>query len=373
MNFKFYFHNGVCTMNRIILIGNGFDLAHGLKTGYKDFIDDFWVREKGDAYIGLIKSRRSSFYSYIDDFIKIESPCNYESLLNTIDNNEDGYEWFKALSKSKSNIWVDSEIINLKVTLNSFLQTISEKIVIEKWVDVEEEYYLTLKNCIEENKLNDILLLNREFSKVQEVLEEYLKIQSSYSIKKNPIIEQKIYSPVSLSFFKKETDEIENVLFLNFNYTNTEKLYLSKKYSFHTIHIHGELNNPDNPVIFGYGDEIDEKYKLIEQINDNRYLQNIKSIKYLETRNYSKLLAFIDSDPFEIFIMGHSCGISDRTLLNTLFEHENCVAIKVFFHKKPDGTDNYSDLTRNISRNFIDKPLMRKRVINKKDSQPLLD
>lgn len=25
-------------MNRIIIIGNGFDLAHNLKTGYKDFI-----------------------------------------------------------------------------------------------------------------------------------------------------------------------------------------------------------------------------------------------------------------------------------------------------------------------------------------------
>lgn len=29
-------------MNRIILIGNGFDLAHGLKTSYRDFIDDYW-------------------------------------------------------------------------------------------------------------------------------------------------------------------------------------------------------------------------------------------------------------------------------------------------------------------------------------------
>ena len=25
-------------MNRLVLIGNGFDLAHGLKTSYKDFI-----------------------------------------------------------------------------------------------------------------------------------------------------------------------------------------------------------------------------------------------------------------------------------------------------------------------------------------------
>ena len=29
-------------MNRIILIGNGFDLAHGMKTSYRQFIDNYW-------------------------------------------------------------------------------------------------------------------------------------------------------------------------------------------------------------------------------------------------------------------------------------------------------------------------------------------
>ena len=29
-------------MNRLILIGNGFDLAHGLKTSYNDFINWYW-------------------------------------------------------------------------------------------------------------------------------------------------------------------------------------------------------------------------------------------------------------------------------------------------------------------------------------------
>ena len=29
-------------MNRLILIGNGFDLAHGLKTKYSDFIEWYW-------------------------------------------------------------------------------------------------------------------------------------------------------------------------------------------------------------------------------------------------------------------------------------------------------------------------------------------
>ena len=30
-------------MNKLILIGNGFDLAHGLPTSYTDFINDFWA------------------------------------------------------------------------------------------------------------------------------------------------------------------------------------------------------------------------------------------------------------------------------------------------------------------------------------------
>ena len=31
-------------MNRIILIGNGFDLAHDLKTSFNDFLDDYWIK-----------------------------------------------------------------------------------------------------------------------------------------------------------------------------------------------------------------------------------------------------------------------------------------------------------------------------------------
>jgi hypothetical protein len=164
-----------------------------------------------------------------------------------------------------------------------------------------------------------------------------------------------------------------NILFLNFNYTKNIKIKFGQLYmSSKLIHIHGELGNHENEIIFGYGDELDDKYQLIEQLNINEYLRNIKSIKYLQTRNYQELLAFIDSDKYQIFIMGHSCGISDRTLLNKLFEHNNCISIKPFYHKKEDGTDNFTDLMINISRNFKDKTLFRERVVNKLDCEPLL-
>ena len=31
-------------MNRLVIIGNGFDMAHGLKTSYMDFINWYWER-----------------------------------------------------------------------------------------------------------------------------------------------------------------------------------------------------------------------------------------------------------------------------------------------------------------------------------------
>ncbi len=163
-----------------------------------------------------------------------------------------------------------------------------------------------------------------------------------------------------------------SIMLVNFNYTHTADTYLPEfGRHFRINHIHGDLQSL-NSMIFGYGDELDDCYKEISNKNDNEYLRNVKSIKYLEASNYRELLQFIDSKPYQIYIMGHSCGNSDRTLLNTLFEHKNCVSIKPFYYKKEDGTDNYTEIVQNISRNFVDKKALRDRVVNKKLCEPLL-
>lgn len=40
-------------MNRLVIVGNGFDLAHGLPTGYCDFIDWYWSGVFKDFKIGI--------------------------------------------------------------------------------------------------------------------------------------------------------------------------------------------------------------------------------------------------------------------------------------------------------------------------------
>lgn len=134
--------------------------------------------------------------------------------------------------------------------------------------------------------------------------------------------------------------------------------------------IHGRLEDERNLINFGFGDEMDKHYQEIEEKDDNEYLKNIKSFQYLHTPNYKRLLDLIDNDKFQVYIMGHSCGLSDRTLLNTIFEHENCCSIKIFFHEilNEQGEvikDNYTEITQNISRHFNKKKLMREKIVNK--------
>jgi Bacteriophage abortive infection AbiH len=49
-------------MNRLILIGNGFDLAHGMKTSYKDFMIWYLKSSFSEAY---------SKYKYEDSLVEI--------------------------------------------------------------------------------------------------------------------------------------------------------------------------------------------------------------------------------------------------------------------------------------------------------------
>lgn len=412
-------------MNRIILIGNGFDLAHGMKTSYRDFIDDYWKTLREDIEKNKIKQIGANNYENEHKCVRIEIP--YTPPLGNLANN---------ILKFQS---AYNGIIYGKITFyNKFLEQICNHVSEKNWVDIENKYYEGLKHTIGLPD-DECLTLNNEFEVIEKLLEEYLTGLDEERIS-NKKINEKIYSSVKgndipLSYINKFIQEIErktrkgyidnheryknqyrdcgisytgnsdfeefssdykskeslpdlkkqlfngsiphyfaapnDILFLNFNYTHTHQQYIPKESGFDTIHIHGELNNPNNPIIFGYGDELAEDYKQIENLNNNEYLKNVKSIRYLETSNYRRLLSFIESEPYQIFIMGHSCGNSDRTLLNTLFEHKNCVSIKPFFHQRDDGSDNYSDIVRNISRNFTDKALMRERVVNKMYCEPL--
>lgn len=391
-------------MNRLVIIGNGFDLAHGLPTSYKDFIDDYW---------NSVSTKLMIDFSYEDLFCKFEMIA-LKSKFSSKELSKDNVKDFKSIKELFGKFRYDIKY-NFK---NNFFENTCNISSSSNWVDLENLYYDFLKLITKDNRLKEeqnrkILKLNKEFTQVKDLLEKYLleKVINTYNLDftKNDDVEwskfQNILKPISIlsgelniskefidiedvneikEYFAKERKEqlISNILILNFNYTPIPDIYNKLNEYDDNVNssinfIHGLLgNNTDNKVNFGFGDEMDEDYKLIENLNNNEFLRNFKSFQYLQNSNYNDLLRFVDSGKFQVLIMGHSCGLSDRTLLNTVFEHNNCRSIKVFFHQVKDENDlvikdNYTEVVQNISRHFNKKKLMREKIVNKSLCQPM--
>jgi hypothetical protein len=98
----------------------------------------------------------------------------------------------------------------------------------------------------------------------------------------------------------------------------------------------------------------------------------MKNKDYALTSNYSKLISFIEQESFEVYILGHSCGLSDRVMLNTIFEHVHCKSINIFYYLRKDGSDDFLDIFHNISRQFslTKRADLRKKIKSKSESIP---
>ena len=367
-------------MNRLVLIGNGFDLAHGLKTSYKNFVLWYWDQWGHRLLNSLERTDADGLCSFkIKDNIDVQNWASvFQGWYYKRDNPFIPWETNEVINKAMK----DRDLCDFEITSPLFLR-ICKKLFCG-WVDIENEYYslLTFRNLpINPSTEQDVKDLNYHLNILRDYLIYYLRTEEKKNIDVIDEIKDKIYRPIKEQeisvAFKNTVDKSlleesnpKAIMLLNFNYTNTPEKYVTEPSKAKVNYIHGKLDNPEY-VIFGYGDELDENYKRLQELNENEVLRHIKSIRYLESDDYRKMLEFIESAPFQVCIMGHSCGNSDRTLLNTLFEHKNCVSIKPYYHQISNEQDNYIELVQNISRNFTDMKLMRDRVVNKTYCEPL--
>ena len=111
---------------------------------------------------------------------------------------------------------------------------------------------------------------------------------------------------------------------------------------------------------------MDAYYQKIERLNTNEFIKNFKSAWYSKTNNYKILANFIGTDDFIVHIMGHSCGLSDRVLLNSIFQSSNCKYIKIYYHDQGNSENDFFEKLLEISRHFKAdyKNEMRKKIIS---------
>ena len=152
-------------MNRIILVGNGFDLAHNLRTSYKDFMDWYWsqwvykLRTCHDRHISdglcsfILRNENSSWSSYFFHNIRyIMSEVSDKNIIEEIRKHSICSVKFKPL-----------------------MERIVKSLNINNWVDIENEYY----QCLLNPKSTPIAELNKELDTIRALLIEYLTTISS--------------------------------------------------------------------------------------------------------------------------------------------------------------------------------------------------
>lgn len=339
-------------LNKLVIVGNGFDRAHGLKTSYGDFLDWYFV---------YVFNQFKSAKNYVDELIKIEMPLPMGTKI-------DLESWRRDTPKTKDDVLKSLRLMHISYK-SDFFKNILHRLSKGRWVDIELAYYEHLKylylnkNTTPEKKIDRVTEFNKKFTYIIQRFSEYISIIDLEIDEK----QLDINSRYNLKDIIKAPEERYSLLFLNFNYTST----LFKKYHIEdeeVNHINGRVKYKDeNPIIFGYGDESDPLYQQIEDTGDNVYLEHIKSFGYFQTPNYHNLLSFIESASFNCYIVGHSCGLSDRVLLRQIFEHDNCRSIDIFYHERADGTDNFKEITQEMSRHFRpqNKHEMRKKILNK--------
>lgn len=185
-------------MNRIIIVGNGFDLAHGVKTSYKDFIEWYFgkviesLRKRKNELTKRNNSEKSPIFIYEDKFMKFTYGGSIEGAIEYLD---------RTIFMAKEGEFLDAFMKNMTYnsymnrTISPLLERIIKDVENKGWVDIETDYYELLK---EVDKRGDVKQLNEELSYIEKKLIEYLKeVESNYYENRIDELQAMIYTPFS--------------------------------------------------------------------------------------------------------------------------------------------------------------------------------
>ncbi len=151
-------------MNRIILIGNGFDLAHGLRTSYANFIDYYW-----ENWVKLFaKSNKNSITDRLATFTIRDKRHRWRDAAWGITYNKTAAETLEFIRGNK-------DAYEIKYT--PFFEMINKAVETKGWIDIENEFYFWLKKVFKKDncEYDSPIPLNVELELIKEKLVEYLK------------------------------------------------------------------------------------------------------------------------------------------------------------------------------------------------------
>lgn len=338
--------------NNLLIIGNGFDLEHDLKTHYTDFFDTINnnVSSKNEIILNnnkyLIKDNNLLLY-LIKEYKK---------------------------NKLQGNNWIDIEtelkkIISLieEININNFIDNMSyysgDEYTTIKKIQSKSSYYF--KNClfpfiignnyykyINEHYNISIKILEKDLNELTNMLRDYLLEQDISNLTKTKDISDIDY-------------KITHVL--SFNYTDTFRKLYSKLDNDKIDFIHGSLNK--NNLVLGINETLteDTENKIIDTVYFKKYFQRIyKKTDY----QYVSWLDSTDSENYAdfdtVYIHGHSLDESDKEILEKIINSvlkKDTSTVKIFYYDEKHYRQEVTNLIKVLGKDVFQKYYFQNRII----------
>lgn len=385
-------------MTDLLIVGNGFDLYHGLPTRYTDFLKFisywfiFWDNYTGEANVQedeLFRVRLSEHNEIIEesmlDFASHKGHYKYEHLefINShIDNLWINYFLKKQLSGVN---WIDfeGEIYNvLKLVEEYYSEFIPEMRKINdapiKYIPQDMSIVINIfkKKCPAEYIDFTQGIINRydtekdKLKNNKDMLLDVMKSELDDLIKCLDYYLLEFVSNIKVEQYSEQIKELSYVNLLNFNYTYTYVSVYGKNGLREHHRIHGDCLEED--MVLGIPDEAFPS--TLDYIFFQKYFQRIQK----RTGNYYKSWITgqntrertLGDVPINVFIMGHSLADSDKGILKEIFLNDFIQKITIFYHSQSAYEQQVINLVSMFGKDFVIEQTADDRIVFEKLEKP---
>lgn len=368
--------------NNVLIIGNGFDIAHGLPTKYEDFLKIFKPSNSAYTLSRVLEIyRENQFYNgefkelfnkHPELVGKIDS-IKIENLEKRLCNNV--WAYYYARCGAEIDRWIDfeSEIIpvlnlfnevfcnkNPLFDHNSARETVAILRMDENLVTLRSKLFpkyfenpLHYDGCIavKGNYCNSTygILKKKILKDLKDELDDFIDLFRDYLteiVDKIDICEDPIIKSI-------DADEI-----LSFNYTRTEKKYEHFK-DIETFYIHGNILH-DKSMVLG-----------VDEVNGDTENEFIYFVKYFQrirrhiSTHYKDLLSNTNEKgmvrPINTFIYGHSLDRTDKDILLPFIKYAKKVTI--YYYNDSDYEQKIINLINLFNKDVIEQDLYDGRIV----------
>jgi hypothetical protein len=358
-------------MGDILIIGNGFDLAHNLPTKYTDYlflvknITSFEKEFQKREINGVIdKDNRFNKYFYDEIYENREEIYKFIELAK---NNP----WIRYFSNCEAEIkgWIDFEkeilpICNAFDTL--FDADFKEYKTIEK--DGQQVYYVAIENWYDMLKLIlwENLFLPKRSGNTIFIKEEYASIRQGFlkdkiikelresfiGFKKSMLMYMRLFINTQSINISNQIKSLNPDYVVSFNYTEVEKNYYSLQKN-RVCHVHGSISM--DSIVLGT-DLIKDDSKYVFLTKRFQRLTNVKDF------SYKTFIAAMGKNT-SVDIIGHSLDENDKQIFEPFIRKSNVT--NIYYYNNEDYENKIINLLKVFGGDWVENRVFQKQLFFK--------